>query len=138
MYWRIISAIYGFTLGILGAILLGIELGSLDDTCTTVWSKMSSNQKLYFDNSFDNLKSERSKNVLMCGFFSISVGVMVIISAVTQQLLFSEGALRWKAPSTSRLPTRDIHEKVDFVWVCYRDDDYDGPHHQQNTQMNRT
>ena len=46
-------------------------------------------------------------------------------------MLYSESAIKWKAPSTSRLPKIEGHESVKFNFVCIRDDDHDV---QQNEQ----
>ncbi len=43
MWWRLISILYGIALLILGAILLGMELGNMKTTCSQVWAKMSQN-----------------------------------------------------------------------------------------------
>jgi len=43
MWWRLVSILYGIALLILGAILLGTELGSMQTTCASVWAKMSQN-----------------------------------------------------------------------------------------------
>lgn len=107
----------------------------MEATCDSVWAKMSSNQKAFFDNHVSQLRSERSKNVSMMGAFAIIVGFFMLISAGTQYMLYRESAQRWRPPLTSRLPQLENHEPVDFVYVCYRDDDYDGPH-QQNQSMN--
>ena len=64
----------------------------------------------------------------MMGAFAIVVGFFVIVSGVTQHFLYSESAVVSKPPSTSRLPPTDQHEKVNFVYFCYRGEDYDGPH----------
>lgn len=98
------SVLYGIALLILGAILLGMELGNMKTTCASVWAKMSQNQKMYFSNVVDNLEAERTKNVSMCGAFAIVVGLSIIVMGVTQHLLYSESAVKWKAPSSSRLP----------------------------------
>ena len=97
---------------------------------------MSANQQAFFGNSLDNLKSERSKNAGLCGAFAIIIGGFIILSGVSQQVLYSEAESKWRAPNTSRLPISEHHEKVEFIYECYRDDDYDGPHHQvsNNTQ----
>ena len=89
---------------------------------------------MYFSNVVDNLEAERAKNVSMCGSFAIVVGLSIIAMGVTQHLLFSESAVKWKAPSSSRLPPQDQHEKVNFVYFCYRDESYDGPHNMLTTQ----
>jgi hypothetical protein len=123
-----IALLYGIALVILGSILLGVELGGISDTCNKLWITMSTNQKAYFSNNVDNLISERSKNVSMCGSFALIIGACMIASGVTQHLLYRESEVKWKPPSTSRLPPTDFHEKVEFVYVCYRDDEYDGPH----------
>jgi hypothetical protein len=136
MWWRLVSVLYGIALLILGAILLGTELGNMTTTCASVWAKMSQNQKMYFSNVVDNLEAERTKNVSMCGAFAIVVGLSIIVMGVTQHLLYSESAVKWKAPSTSRLPPQDQHEKVNFVYFCYRDESYDGPHNMLTTQNN--
>jgi len=83
VWWRLISLLYGLTLVILGAILLGTELGSIDTVCDTVWAKMSANQRAFFDDSIDSLKEERSKNVALCGVFALIVGVSIVVSAGT-------------------------------------------------------
>lgn len=41
MFWRIISALYGLALIVLGIILLIIELASMVETCSEIWVKMS-------------------------------------------------------------------------------------------------
>ena len=41
MFLRIISMLYGLALIVLGIILLAIELGSMAETCSTIWVKMS-------------------------------------------------------------------------------------------------
>jgi len=128
MFQRVIAGLYGVALIVLGAILLGMEMSAMDQTCQGVWAKLSSNQKSYFSNNYDALVQERTKNVSMCGAFAIIVGFFMFASGVTQHMLFSESAVRWKPPQTSRLPQHERHEKMDFVYVCYRDDDYDGPH----------
>lgn len=53
-------------------------------------------------------------------------------------VLYSESESKWRAPNTSRIPIPELHEKVEFIYECYRDDEYDGPHHQitHNTQEN--
>jgi hypothetical protein len=89
---------------------------------------------MYFSNVVDNLEAERTKNVSMCGSFAIVVGLSIIAMGVTQHLLFSESAVKWKAPSSSRLPPQDQHEKVNFVYFIYRDESYDGPHNMLTTQ----
>jgi hypothetical protein len=66
--------------------------------------------------------------VNMMGAFAIVVGAFVIGSGVTQHFLYSESAIVAKPPSTSRLPPTDKHEKMDFVYFCFRGEDYDGPH----------
>lgn len=43
MWWRVVSIMYGLALLILGAILLGMELGSMTTTCAAVWAKISQN-----------------------------------------------------------------------------------------------
>ena len=43
MWWRLVSVLYGIALLILGAILLGTELGTMKITCSQVWAKMSQN-----------------------------------------------------------------------------------------------
>ena len=116
MYWRVISALYGLALIILGIILLIMELASMSDTCTTIWGTLSQNQKIFFKDNKSNLEAERSKNVSMMGAFAIVVGFFVIVSGVTQHLLYSESAIISKPPSTSRLPPSDKHEKMNFVY----------------------
>ncbi|TNV78195.1 hypothetical protein FGO68_gene8390 [Halteria grandinella] len=128
VWWRLISLLYGLALVILGAILLGSELGSIETVCGEVWAKMSSNQKAYFNNTIDDLKSERSKNVALMGVFALILGAAICLSAGTQHMLYGEGARKWKAPMTSRVPQFERHQGVDFVWYCMRDDEYDGPH----------
>lgn len=83
---------------------------------------------MYFQNVVANLEAERTKNITMCGAFAIVIGLCMMASGITQHLLFSESAVKWKAPSTSRLPPQEMHEKVNFIYYCYRDDSYDGPH----------
>lgn len=83
VWWRFISIAYGFALMILGAILLGSELGQIDSVCDDVWAKMSNNQRTFFDSNIANLKQERSKNVALCGVFAIIVGAFILISGVT-------------------------------------------------------
>ena len=43
MFLRIISILYGLALIVLGIILLAFELGSMAETCSTIWVKMSQN-----------------------------------------------------------------------------------------------
>ena len=38
-------------------------------------------------------------------------------------MLFNESAIKWKPPMTSRLPKMEEHEQLDFVYLCYRDED---------------
>ena len=128
MFWRFISALYGLALIILGIILLITELASMSDTCTTIWGKLSQNQKLFFSDNKSNLEAERSKNVSMMGAFAIVLGFFLIVSGITQHYLYSESAVVSKPPSTSRLPPSDQHEKMHFVYFCFRGEDYDGPH----------
>ena len=100
----------------------------MSDTCAEIWSKLSQNQKLYYNDNRSNLEADRSKNVSMMGAFAIVIGFFVIVSGVTQHFLYSESAIVSKPPSTSRLPPTDQHEKVNFVYFCFRGEDYDGPH----------
>jgi hypothetical protein len=129
MWWRFVAFLYGAGLIVLGVIIFAVEMGKLDSACETVWAKMSANQKLFFGNSIDQLKAERSKNAGLCGAFAIIVGGMTLLSGLAQHVLYTESAERWRAPITSRLPSSEKHEKVSFVFECYRDEDYDGPHH---------
>ncbi len=64
----------------------------------------------------------------MMGAFGIVIGVFLIISGITQHYLYSESAIISKPPSTSRLPPTDKHESLNFVYFCFRGEDYDGPH----------
>lgn len=82
----------------------------MDSTCNTVWQSLSSNQKLFFQNSVSNLKTQRTKNVSLGGAFAMIVGAIIMGSGVTLHFLFAESALRWKPPSTSRLPKIEPHE----------------------------
>ena len=41
MFLRVISILYGLALIVLGIILLAVELGSMAETCSTIWVKMS-------------------------------------------------------------------------------------------------
>ncbi len=82
-FWRVISILYGVALLILGAILLGTELGSMDETCAQVWATMSPHQQSYFLNNVQNLSAERSTNVRLCGAFAIIVGLFMMLSGVT-------------------------------------------------------
>ena len=43
MFLRVISILYGLALIVLGIILLAVELGSMAETCSTIWVKMSQN-----------------------------------------------------------------------------------------------
>ena len=43
MFWRIMSLLYGLALIVLGIVLLAIELGSMAETCSSIWVKMSQN-----------------------------------------------------------------------------------------------
>jgi hypothetical protein len=88
-----------------------------------VWSDLSSNQKLYFDNSQSNLQSEREKNVVLIGIFAIIIGVFIVVQTCTIHQLYSVGAQVWKPPMTSRLPIKDQHEQLAFVFHCFRDED---------------
>jgi uncharacterized membrane protein len=83
MYWRFISILYGLALVILGIILMILEFASMSDTCSTIWGKLSQNQKLYYNDNKSNLEGERSKNVSMMGAFAIVIGVFVIVSGIT-------------------------------------------------------
>jgi hypothetical protein len=58
-YWRFVSGIYGMVIFLLGIIELGIEFTHMSSTTDSVWNTLSQNQKLYFNNSKDNLVSER-------------------------------------------------------------------------------
>ena len=58
-YWRFFSGLYGFLILLLGIIELGIEFSQITIITEDVWATLSSNQKLYFDNSISNLESER-------------------------------------------------------------------------------
>ena len=62
----------------------------------------------------------------MMGAFAIVVGFFVMVSGVAQHFLYSESAVVSKPPSTSRLPPTELHEKVNFVYLSYGGDDYDG------------
>jgi len=123
MWWRFVSGIYGLILMILGAIELGMELSDMPNIVNEVWATLSSNQKLYFDNSIDNLEAERMKNASLIGAFAIVIGFMIDLMVISLHFLYQESAVKWKPPMTSRLPDLEEHEQVDFVYLCYRDDD---------------
>ena len=123
IWWRFFSLGYGLLLIALGIALIIVEFSSLDANSVVIWSLLSSNQKSYFKNSLSNLQAERTKNVALCGAFSIIVGALICGSMASQQYLYTSGQIRWKAPSMSRLPQLEQHEQVDFVYLCYRDED---------------
>ena len=139
MWWRFATLLYGGVLVALGVIIFAVEMGRLGSTTQEAWDAMSANQQAFFSNSMDNLKAERAKNAGLCGAFAIIIGGFVILSGISQTVLYSETEVKWRAPNTSRLPIPEVHEKVEFVYECYRDEDYDGPHHQlsNNTQLNQ-
>jgi len=121
--------LYGSVLVALGIIIFAVEMGRLGSTTQEAWDAMSANQQSFFSNSMDNLKAERAKNAGLCGAFAIIIGGFVILSGISQSVLYSETEVKWRAPNTSRLPIPEQHEKVEFIYECYRDEDYDGPHH---------
>ena len=65
----------------------------------------------------------------MMGAFALVVGFFLIVSGVTQHLMYSESAIVSKPPSTSRMPPSDCHEKMSFIYAYQRGPDYDGPHY---------
>lgn len=70
----------------------------------------------------------------MMGAFAIVVGFFVIVSGIAQHFLYSESAVVSKPPSTSRLPPTEQHEKVNFVYLSYGGEDYDGLHMSQSRE----
>lgn len=64
-------------------------------------------------------------NISLCGGFAITVGVLIIISTVTIHILYNELDVKWIPPMISRIPEKDKHEHMDFVFHCIRDEDHD-------------
>lgn len=54
---RVVAILYGIALIVLGAILLGKEMGNIGLTCDAVWATMSSNQRAFFSNQVTNLRA---------------------------------------------------------------------------------
>eukprot|EP00347_Sterkiella_histriomuscorum_P011122 403373675 len=122
-YWRYVSGTYGFIILLLGIIEIGVEFVNMDSNTESVWRTLSSNQKLYFDNSKDNLVFERQQNALMVGIFSIVIGLLILVQVGTLQMLYRESGIKSRPPMTSRLPVVEQHEQMKFVYLCYRDEE---------------
>jgi hypothetical protein len=60
---------------------------------------------------------------VLCGSFSIIVGLLILISVFPLHMLYLEMADKWKPPLISRLPVIEDHEQMDFVFKCVRDED---------------
>ncbi|CDW77782.1 UNKNOWN [Stylonychia lemnae] len=135
IFWRFTSPLYGLIIVVLGIVELGVEFSNMDATCATVWKRLSSNQKLYFENSQDNLVSERSRNAAMIGAFALIIGILIIIQGYPLHELFSQSAIKWKPPMISRLPELEQHETVNFEYNHYHDEDEPIQTNQQQTVM---
>jgi hypothetical protein len=57
------------------------------------------------------------------------LGVLVTTTGGTLHMLYRQMAIKWKPPMMSRLPQKEDHEQVDFIFHCIRDDDHDDPNH---------
>lgn len=70
---------------------------------------------------------QRRLNVTLFGAFAFIIGAMFLVMAGTLSKLYKEMAIKWLPPMVSRLPEKEEHEKVDFIFYCIRDEDHDDP-----------
>lgn len=133
--WLVWSGVLGATVGVLGVLLLIIDLAKVGSRSAEIWLILSQNQKDFYGNAVAGLESQRRENILLAGIFAIVVAVVTLISVGCLFLLRREVAIRAKPASVSRLPNiRDFNGVCDFDYTCEVDEGDEEENEREQTQ----